>query len=148
MDASDSFKLEVIVSRISDGDAYALSELYNLLGVWLYSLARRVLRSNECAQEIVCDVLGYIWQNAQGFDAKRGTVRAWLAVVTRHRAIDRVRSYRQHDQPFEQLPHSVAWTQIMHPEEVLIQFQEGTSVHAALSSLSPQPSISMALAPS
>jgi RNA polymerase sigma-70 factor (ECF subfamily) len=132
---ADTHQLATIVERISCGDESALSELYGLLGGWVHGLARRILRSNECAQEIVCDVFVYVWKNAAAFDAARGTVRAWLAIATRHRAIDRLRSRRRHhlgERQFE----SVAG-EFMRPEAVLAQFQDDTAVHTVLSSLSP-----------
>jgi RNA polymerase sigma-70 factor (ECF subfamily) len=57
-------------------------------------LAHRILGDTGEAEEVLQEVFLYVWRSASFFDASRGTVLAWLLVVTRSRAIDRVRSRR------------------------------------------------------
>lgn len=134
---SDSLDLAAIVSRIASGEHPAISDLYRAVAAPLYSVAQRILRSHACAQEIVCDVFVYVWQNAKTYDAARGSVRAWLNVATRHRAIDRLRSVRRNALFNERLPDDEAVPQHLHPERILVEFEAGMAVHAALSSLPP-----------
>jgi RNA polymerase sigma-70 factor (ECF subfamily) len=35
-----------------------------------------------------------LWRNPDAFDASRGSLAAWLAVISRHRSIDRLRKRR------------------------------------------------------
>jgi RNA polymerase sigma-70 factor (ECF subfamily) len=126
-----------IVERISGGDESALSDLYQRFAVPVHQVARRILRSHECAQEIVCDVFVHAWQNATHYDPTRGSVRAWLIIATRHRAIDRLRSYRRYRVCSEQWAGGRPWTEPLHPDEILAQYQEGTSVHSALAAQTP-----------
>jgi RNA polymerase sigma factor (sigma-70 family) len=100
-----------------------------------------MLRCKEDAEEVVCDVYTCAWQRAKTYDSSRGTVMAWLAVMTRNRAVDRVRQRRDSlsldDERHEALAASLAG-QTLGPEEVLTQFQSGSAVHRALRSLSAQ----------
>jgi RNA polymerase sigma-70 factor (ECF subfamily) len=128
---------QAIVDRISRGDQSALSDLYQRFAVLVHQVARRILRSNECAQEIVCDVFVHAWQTAKNYDPLRGSVQAWLIVATRHRAIDRLRAYRRYSVLHAHWAGGRAWTEPLHPDEILAQHQEGTSVHSALASLTP-----------
>lgn len=126
-----------IVDRISRGDQSALSDLYRHFAVLVHQVARRILHSNECAQEIVCDVFVHAWQTAKNYDPLRGSVQAWLVVATRHRAIDRLRSYRRYGVLQAHWAGGRSWTEPLHPDEILAQYQEGKSVHSALASLTP-----------
>jgi len=53
-------------------------------------LARKMLRDQAAAEDLVHDVFLEAWQHAAEFDAARGSVRAWLVVRARSRALDRL----------------------------------------------------------
>jgi RNA polymerase sigma factor (sigma-70 family) len=129
--------LTVLLEEVARGNKLALSDLYSATVTQAYSLASRILRSKECAQEIVCDVFVYVWQNAHTYDSTRGSVRAWLAIITRNRAIDRVRKNAQYRSSSEQLVNVSPAEGCGRPEDLLANFQEGNSVYAALAHVSP-----------
>jgi RNA polymerase sigma-70 factor (ECF subfamily) len=83
-----------LVARIEGRDADALSLLYDRHASRLMGLAHRILGDTGEAEEVLQEVFLYVWRSASSFDASRGSVLAWLLVVTRSRAIDRVRSRR------------------------------------------------------
>jgi RNA polymerase sigma-70 factor (ECF subfamily) len=66
---------------------------------------------------------------------------AWLAVVTRNRAIDRLRRRRAHlsldDAHQQSLGDSLA-SAVPGPEDILSRFQSGSAVQRALRTLTPQ----------
>src|SRR5689334_22214991 len=80
-----------LVDRIRARDGGALQSLYDETSRVLYSLALRVLNDREDAEEVILDVYQQVWNAADRYDAGRGTVLSWMAVMTRNRAIDRVR---------------------------------------------------------
>jgi RNA polymerase sigma-70 factor (ECF subfamily) len=84
-------KWQALLGRIRERDGEALQTLYDETSRVLYSLAHRVLNDREDAEEVMLDVYQQVWSSADRFDATRGTVLSWLAVMTRNRAIDRVR---------------------------------------------------------
>lgn len=128
--------LPALLSSVANGDQSAFSVIHERLAAPLYRVARRILRSHECAQEIVCDVFVHLWQNASTYDLTKGTVHAWLASMTRNRAIDRLRSYRRHRLVNERLTFLGFWTDTAHPDDMLTQFENITSLRKALTSLS------------
>jgi len=80
------------LDRIRAGDPEGLARLYDETSSVLYGLALRVLNDSADAEEVVLDVYKQIWKSTNAFDTARGSVWAWLAVLTRSRAIDRLRS--------------------------------------------------------
>ena len=79
-----------IVVAIARGDRAALGALYDLHAPIVMGLARRMLRDQAAAEDLVHDVFLEVWQRAAEFDAARGSVRAWLVVRARSRALDRL----------------------------------------------------------
>jgi len=54
----------------------------------MLGLARRIVGGRPEAEDIVHDVFVEAWRRAADYDAARGTVKAWLLLRTRSRAID------------------------------------------------------------
>src|SRR6201998_3484416 len=90
-DAADDMRL---VARIRAGDQQAMSELYDRYAKVVYAVALRVLQDAAAAEDVLQDVFLQLWRNPDAFDASRGSLAAWLAVISRHRAIDRLRKRR------------------------------------------------------
>src|SRR6058998_3001756 len=74
------------------GDERALGELYDRHGSTVYALARAIVGERADTEEVVADAFGQAWRTAGQFDPARGTVTAWLATITRTRALDLVRA--------------------------------------------------------
>jgi RNA polymerase sigma-70 factor, ECF subfamily len=58
----------------------------------VYASALRVLGDNNAAQDVVQDVFVELWAHPDRYDPAAGTLRTYLAVLARHRAVDVVRS--------------------------------------------------------
>src|SRR5437879_7489902 len=61
----------------------------------MYALAVAIVRERADADEVVADAFGQVWRTAAQFDPSRGSVAAWLATITRTRALDLLRSRRR-----------------------------------------------------
>jgi len=90
-DAANELRL---VARIRSGEPQAMSELYDRYSKIVYGVALRVLQDAAAAEDVLQDVFLQLWRNPDAFDASRGSLAAWLAVITRHRSIDRLRQRR------------------------------------------------------
>ena len=80
-----------LVARIAGGDEEAFRGLYGRYAPAATALARRVVRQTHLAEEIVQEAFVNVWRDPSGFDAERGSVRAWLFGMVHHRAVDLVR---------------------------------------------------------
>jgi RNA polymerase sigma-70 factor (ECF subfamily) len=57
-----------------------------------FSSAVRVLRDPAAAEDVVQDVFLAIWRDPSLFDASRGSLAGYVAMMARSRAVDRMRS--------------------------------------------------------
>jgi RNA polymerase sigma-70 factor, ECF subfamily len=80
------------LGEIRKGNAEALERLYDASAPMVYSLALRVLGNKADAEEVLLDVFEQVWRDAGNFDPTRGGVSRWLVLLTRSRALDRLRS--------------------------------------------------------
>jgi hypothetical protein len=80
------------LDRVVGGEPQALADLYDESSRLIFSIASRVLGNPADAEEITLDVYTYVWRSAAQFDSSRASVATWLIMVTRSRAIDRLRS--------------------------------------------------------
>lgn len=83
---------EQIVRKVAAGDREAFAELYDRYAAVLLAQARRILRSQNEAEDLVHDLYLEVWRCADTYEASRGTVRAWLCVRARSRALDRLKA--------------------------------------------------------
>src|ERR1035438_9078826 len=83
-----------LVTAIRSGDQGAMAALYDRFSSIVYSVALRVLQDTAAAEDVLQDIFMQLWRNPGTFDASRGNMAAWLAVIARHRAIDALRRRR------------------------------------------------------
>ena len=81
-----------IAARAGKGDHLAFSQLYDQSSTVLFSLAVRILGSQEEAAEVLQSLYIDVWRKTVRYDVGRGTPIAWLLTLTRSRAIERLRS--------------------------------------------------------
>lgn len=84
----------MLVSAIGSGDEQAMAQLYQRYSDLVYSVALRVLGETGAAEDILQEVFMRLWRSPDLFDANRGSLPGWLAVITRNRAIDSLRKRR------------------------------------------------------
>jgi len=83
-----------LVAAIRSGEQSAMAALYDRYSSVVYSVALRVLGDTGAAEDILQEVFLQLWRNPGSFDASRGNLGAWLAVIARNRAIDGLRKRR------------------------------------------------------
>lgn len=79
--------------RLARGEEAALGELYDRYATLVHNLAHRVLDDDEAADLITREVFGYIWENPDDYDPKRGSLRSWIAALTQSQAVHRLRQH-------------------------------------------------------
>jgi RNA polymerase sigma-70 factor (ECF subfamily) len=90
-----------LLRQVAERQPEALAELYARYSSTLLALARRVLGSLEDSEEVLQEVFVHVWNNAERYDAARSSVSTWLVLITRSRAIDRLRNRKVVDRTHE-----------------------------------------------
>jgi RNA polymerase sigma-70 factor (ECF subfamily) len=79
-----------LVARLRAGDDSALATIYDQYSALVHGIARRLV-GGALAADITQDVFVRLWERPDGFDASRGSLRTYLAVMARRRSIDTLR---------------------------------------------------------
>ncbi|MES1208513.1 MAG: sigma-70 family RNA polymerase sigma factor [Pseudomonadota bacterium] len=79
-----------LVAAVAQGNREALGALYDLHAPLLWGAAKRMLGNAAAAEDLLHDVFLEVWQHAAEYTPDRGSVRSWLLVRTRSRALDRL----------------------------------------------------------
>jgi RNA polymerase sigma-70 factor (ECF subfamily) len=93
-----------IVRAIVERDEAALRALYERSHRIVFTLAMRIVRNVQTAEELTVDVFHDVWRRAQKYDTANGPVLGWILNQARSRAIDRVR-YEQRRKRVNPFPH-------------------------------------------
>jgi RNA polymerase sigma-70 factor (ECF subfamily) len=101
-------------------DAEAFRTAYQAHHDGLVTLAWRVLHDTAAAEDVVQDVFLELWTSPASFDAERGSLRAYLRMIVKSRAVDRWRSRAVHRAAAER-----------------VQAEAGTTARAAASADEP-----------
>jgi RNA polymerase sigma-70 factor (ECF subfamily) len=81
-----------MIAQIGRRDQGAFSALYDRLSGPLYSLAFKMLGDASDAQDALQEVFVQIWSRASTYDPEKSSVFSWAVLLTRSRAIDRLRA--------------------------------------------------------
>jgi RNA polymerase sigma-70 factor (ECF subfamily) len=80
-----------LLSRMGQGDENAIENVFRRYSGPVYSVALRVLHDSGQAEDVMQEIFLQLWRNPTVFVQQRGSLGAWLVVVTRNRAIDLLR---------------------------------------------------------
>ena len=82
----------LLAARLAAGDDHALAEVFDRFGAAVYSAAAYVVGTGGGAQDVVQDVFVELWCHPDRYDPDSGSLRGYLMLLARHRAVDAMRS--------------------------------------------------------
>lgn len=83
-----------LVAEMARGNSEALGALYDRYAPVLLALVERVAARGAEAEDLVHDVFLEAWRRAADYDPARGSVKSWLLLRARSRALDHRKSAR------------------------------------------------------
>lgn len=120
---------------LKTGQTNALGTLYDRHGGLVYGIALKVLGNAQEAEDLTHDIFIKLARST-AYDPQRGSFRTFLAILTRSRAIDRLRSRRVAKASLDRLQASDLHAPANPPAEALDQAERTQAVQAALAQLS------------
>jgi RNA polymerase sigma-70 factor, ECF subfamily len=82
--------LDAELEAVARGDVAAFRRLYDASVSLLSSVAFRLMRDREAAQDVLQESMIRIWRRAHLFDRSKGNALGWMIVVTRNCALSRL----------------------------------------------------------
>ncbi|MGE3466461.1 MAG: RNA polymerase sigma factor, partial [Pyrinomonadaceae bacterium] len=82
---------QAILQRVADGDRTAVEDCLKQYGGLVWSIARKMLRNSDEAEDAVQEIFLDVWKNAKRFDETRSSETTFIAMIARRRLIDRIR---------------------------------------------------------
>jgi RNA polymerase sigma-70 factor (ECF subfamily) len=132
--AGDPEYLNRLIAAVARREHGAFEQVFTELTSPVYRLALTVVRDPAQAEEVAQEVLAEIWRTAGRFDPARGSAVAWSLMITRRRAIDRVRSIATDaDRERRTATAAVSWDQV---SEAVEDGLDREQVRQSLSALS------------
>jgi RNA polymerase sigma-70 factor, ECF subfamily len=81
-----------VVRRMAAGSEAALETLYDRYATSIFAAVYRLTSDRGTAEEVVQETFLALWNRAETFDPKAGSLAAWLHAIARNRTIDRLRA--------------------------------------------------------
>ena len=82
---------ESLVAGMAAGDTDAATAFVRRFQRRVFGLACAVVGDRGAAEDVAQEAFLRAWRSASGYDARRGSVAAWLLTITRNHAIDTIR---------------------------------------------------------
>lgn len=94
-------ELADLLARIQDGSVQAFDRFYERAAPFIFGLSCKMLGDRMEAEDVCHDVLLSVITDASRYDPSRGSVEAWLAVITKSKCVDRLRKRKKivYDKP-------------------------------------------------
>ena len=87
------------------------STLYDRHSRLAYSLACRMMRERQAAEDLVQEAFLKVWRSAGNYRAKRGSARTWILSMVHSQGIDRLRRTASRQRAQERFETSAAKAQ-------------------------------------
>ena len=81
-----------IVELLQERNEKAISLLYEHYGDTLYGVAKKIVRDDELAQDVLQESFVKIWKKSDSYDPTKARLFTWLFRITRNTSIDKLRS--------------------------------------------------------
>ncbi len=121
--------------RLQNGETDALATLYDRHAALVYGIALHLLANTAEAEDLTQDVFLSLTKNS-AYDPQRGSLRTYLRILTRSRALDRLRTRTRRQQ---KLRHQAVQNEQLlsgSPMEEVAQLERSQEILKALEQLS------------
>ena len=128
-----------LMEQIQRGDEAAFATFYDRFAPGLFSMIFAILHDNKEAEEVLQEAFLQMWKRSATYDASRSSLFTWAVMISRHKAIDRLRSRQRQarlaeavaDEPEE----TTAPAGVDQADELLARTDERDRVRTALTQI-------------
>ena len=102
---TDNIDLKELIAAIARGDERAFTAFYDATCSKVYGLACYILKDEALAEEVTMDTFLQVWREAKNYREQQAQPLAWLTMIARSRAIDRLRARNSSHLLFDGMAH-------------------------------------------
>jgi RNA polymerase sigma-70 factor (ECF subfamily) len=128
-----------LMRRAAAGDEAAFASFYRRFAPGIYSMIHQILQDSKECEDVMQEAFVQMWKKASTYDPNRSGLFTWAVMISRNKAIDRVRSRQRRARTIEA---ATAESEVVTPmsvdaaDELLEQSDQRKRVRAALATLS------------
>jgi RNA polymerase sigma-70 factor (ECF subfamily) len=126
----------LLPARLAAGDDRALAEAFDQFAPAVHATALQILGS-PAAEDVVQDVFVELWRHPQRYDESLGSLRTYLTLCARHRALDVLRSELRRAGREERSVRALPPPREPSPGEQVADADAASVVRAAVNGLPP-----------
>lgn len=124
--------------RVVAGDETAFASFYRRFGAGLFSMIYQILQDQKESEDVMQEAFVQMWKKASTYDAARSGLFTWAVMISRNKAIDRLRARQRRSRAVEAAAAEFA---VVPPEAVeqadraLGQSEERDRIRSAMTTL-------------
>jgi RNA polymerase sigma-70 factor, ECF subfamily len=128
-----------LVREMKAGSNAAFAAFYDRFAPGLFSMIYAILRDQKESEDVLQEAFVQMWKRAATYDAQRSSLFTWAVMISRHKAIDRLRARQRQLRLAEagasEASHATTPAAANRADNALAQSDERERVRAALSQL-------------
>ena len=126
-----------LARQMSNGDEGAFAAFYDRFAPGLFSMIYAILRDQKESEDVLQEAFVQMWKRTATYDASRSSLFTWAVMISRHKAIDRLRSRQRQSRLNEAVASETnAVPAVDRADNALARSDERERVRAALAQLS------------
>ncbi|MCA1659967.1 MAG: sigma-70 family RNA polymerase sigma factor [Verrucomicrobiaceae bacterium] len=129
-----------LMQRVIAGDEPAFVSLYRRLSPGLFSMIYQILQDQKEAEDVLQEAFVQMWKKASTYDSGRSALFTWAVMISRNKAIDRLRGRQRRARLVEEATEESAATapEMEQGADLLLgQSDERERIRGALSQIPP-----------
>jgi RNA polymerase sigma factor (sigma-70 family) len=130
----DAMGDDLLLAGLADGDPTLSVAFVRRFQHTVYGVAVAIIGDPRLAEDVAQQAFERAWRHAALYDARRGTVGAWLTGITHNLAVDTVRARRPAPTDpgdLDAMLEAVTWT----PEGAAVAAESAAELRAAIATL-------------
>jgi RNA polymerase sigma-70 factor, ECF subfamily len=130
---------EQLAQQMRSGDEGAFATFYDRFAPGLFSMIYTILRDQKESEDVLQEAFVQMWKRSATYDPARSSLFTWAVMISRHKAIDRLRSRQRQSRLSEAMASEAAAVPVSAPadraDHALARSDERERVRAALAQL-------------
>src|SRR2546423_8538529 len=127
-----------LMGRMKEGSEAAFAAFYDRFAPGLYSMIYAILKDQKESEDALQEAFVQMWKRRATYDPRRSTLFTWAVMISRHKAIDRLRGRQRHFRLASAVARETESAIVTAPDRAdqrLAQNDERERVRAALSQI-------------